>query len=120
MYDLTNFDVKANRPLTTSELNERVEKGLIKHGDIVELYNEWGYPVKTEIWILSAPPGCNIEIEKLKKDNWQNKHRLKVICKNDVWLWAYMKENNIIPKDIADKIETETEEEKSRLMEFWN
>lgn len=120
MLDLTNYNVKVNKPLTQEELNERIEKGLIKHGDIVEVLNAWGYPKKIEIAILSVPPGANDEIKKFEKENWQDKHHLKVICKYHEWLWRYMKEENIIPKDIAEETEITVEKEKSGLMEFWN
>lgn len=122
MLDLTsyNIEVNNNKPITKAEYRERVEKGLIKNGDVVEVLSDYGIPVKTELHILSVPPGANDEIKKFEKENWKDKHHLKVICKCNEWLWRYMKEKNVIPKDIAEETEITLEKEKSGLMEFWN
>ena len=107
MLDLTsyNIEVNNNKPITKAEYRERVEKGLIKNGDVVEVLSDYGIPVKTELHILSVPPGANDEIKKFEKENWKDKHHLKVICKCNEWLWRYMKEKNVIPKDIAEETE---------------
>lgn len=73
-----------------------------------------------EIIVNIFPPGWRENIEKFKKENWQDKNRLKVACRYDEGLWAYMKNNNIIPKDIAEEIEIQVEKDKTGLMEFWN
>lgn len=64
------------------------------------------YKPKVKIVTIS-PPGWIDTIKELKKNNWQDKHHLKVIYKCDKALWNCMKENNIIPTSIANDIESE-------------
>lgn len=111
MLDLTNYNVK--RPITKAEYDERVKRGLIKYGESVSVLNECGYPPVSE-YVIIFPPGWLDTIEELKKDNWQDKHRLKVIYKYHNGLWEYMKEKNITPVEIINEIENETE-----YIEFW-
>ena len=110
MIDLTNYDVEVKKALTQAEYDERVEKGLIKHGDIVDVYDNWGNIKKVKLCIIS-PPGWIDTIKKLKKNNWQDKHELGLIYKYQEELWACIKERNVIPKDIANEIEKEIKKE---------
>lgn len=121
MLDLTNYDVEVNinKPLTEEELNERVAKGLIKHGDIVELDNGYGYPQKTEIWIFPRDRGWKDDIEMLQRNNWQNRTLLVNRCKDSEDFWAYMKEKNIIPNDIITKDVLYEIEQEAKYGEFW-
>ena len=122
MLDLTNYDVNVNfnKPITQAEFDERLEKGLLKPGDVVDVYNEKGFPTITEYIIISGDRWWQDDVKMLQRDNWQNRRLLVNICKYREEFWGYMKENNIIPKDIAYEIENKVEKEKSELMEFWN
>lgn len=64
------------------------------------------YKPKVEI-VTIFPPTWKPTIKELQKDNWQNKRTLVNICKHQKELWAYMIENNIIPKNIIYEIENE-------------
>ncbi len=106
MLDLSNYDIEIKKPLTRAEYDERVKKGLIKYGEVVEVYNEYGKIVDC---IIIFPPNWESTIEDLQKDNWQNKRLIRHIYKDREDLWAYMKENNRIPKDVINEIESEEE-----------
>lgn len=55
MLDLTNYDVDIKKPLTRAEFDERVEKGLIKSGETVEVYDNYGHIVRTKLVIIPPP-----------------------------------------------------------------
>ena len=108
MIDLSSYDVEVKKALTQNEFDERIEKGLMKSGETVDVYDNYGNIVKPKQVVI--PPPCWSEtVKKLKKDNWQDKHQLRVIYKHDTDLWNCMKENNIIPKTIVDEIERSKE-----------
>lgn len=71
------------------------------------------YKPRVEI-ITIFPPGWNSTIERLQKENWQNKNLIRNIYKYQDTFWNYMKEKNIIPGGVVEKIENQTE-----YMEFW-
>lgn len=62
------------------------------------------YKPRVEI-VTIFPPSWREIIKEFKKDNWQNKRLLRNIYKYQDDLWAYMKENNIIPGTIVNEIE---------------
>lgn len=55
MLDLTNYDVDIKKPLTRAEFDERVEKGLIKSGETVEVYDNYRHIVRTKLVIIPPP-----------------------------------------------------------------
>ena len=55
MLDLTNYDVDIKKPLTQAEFNERAEKGLIRSGETVEVYDDYGNIVRTKLIVISLP-----------------------------------------------------------------
>lgn len=71
------------------------------------------YKPRVEI-VTIFPPSWKPTIEQLEKDNWQNKNLIRNIHKYQEDFWAYMKENNIIPKNIVNEIE-----KKEQHNEFW-
>lgn len=71
------------------------------------------YQPRVEI-VKIFPPGWNPTIERLQKENWQNKNLIRNIYKYQDTFWNYMKETNIIPREIIEEIENQTE-----YMKFW-
>lgn len=55
MLDLTSYNIDVDKPLTQREFEERIEKGIIKSGDTVVVYDNWNYPRKTQ-YIVIPPP----------------------------------------------------------------
>lgn len=66
------------------------------------------YQPRVEI-VTIFPPGWKPTIERLQKENWQNKNLIRNIYKYQDTFWNYMKENNIIPGEIIEEIENQTE-----------
>lgn len=109
MIDLTNYDIEMKKALTQKQFEERIEKGFIKSGDIVDVYDNYANTVKTK-YVCILPPSWISTIKDLQKENWQNKRLLKYIYTKQEDFWAYMKRNNIIPEDILNERESEEEQ----------
>lgn len=53
MLDLTNYNVDVKRPITQAEYEERIEKGLIRSGEEIEVIENSG---KVAIYVTIPPP----------------------------------------------------------------
>lgn len=121
MLDLSSYDVKVNtnKPITQAEFEEKLKKGLLKAGDVVQVYNEGHFPAITEYRIIPYDHWWKDDVEMLQRDNWQNRRLLVNICKDREDFWAYMKEKNIIPNDIITKDVLYEIEQEAKYGEFW-
>lgn len=103
MIDLSNYNVNVNKPLTQAEFDERIKKGLIKSGDIVEVYNAWGYPVKTEHIVI--PPPMSDAIKYYELTNWKTAKQLYLTHRH---IWEKFKAKGQIPYDVLNEVEKES------------
>lgn len=67
MVDLTSYNVDVKKPLTQEEFRERIKKGLIKSGDIVDVYDEWGNVRETHYVEIFTPMPNSIKYYELTK-----------------------------------------------------
>ena len=119
MIDLQERFSNVKKFLTPEEYTEKYARNEFNIGDVVYILDEGGCPRITEVKFVSPIHWERDTIKKFQEENWQDKHSIKVFYKNhSETTWAYMKENNIIPKDIAEEIEAEVKEEEKRNNEI--
>lgn len=102
MIDLTNYTVEIKKALTQEEFNKRIEKGIIRNGEIVEVYDNYGNIVKTKY--VEIPPPMPDTIKYYEVTNWSEAKQLYLTHRD---IWEKFKSKGQIPYDIVNKIENE-------------